>query len=78
MTSSDVTVTSQNRQKHIFGHNFGSNCRSDFKLSLYNNITQEPSDVTLTLTLINVIRVPDPIQNRRLNLTLEMPFKTVF
>ena len=37
-------------QKHIYGYNFGSNCRRDFKLSLLDSITQGLSYVTLTVT----------------------------
>ena len=47
--SMNVTVTTQKRQKHIFGHNFGLNYRRDFVLSVYDNITQGSSDETFTL-----------------------------
>ena len=49
MTSLDDAVTSQSSSKHIIGYIFGSIYRRDFKLSLYDIMSQGPSYVTLAL-----------------------------
>ena len=50
MTSLDDAVTSQSSSKHIISYIFGSIYHRDFKLSLYDIMSQGPTFVTLTLT----------------------------
>ena len=38
------------REKHIIGHNFGSNWHRDFMLSSWDSTSRGPSYVTLTVT----------------------------